>query len=118
MNKPIKGMIVTHFSFGSFLFFHGCSISDFRIFLEWKYLGGCADRTADEEPNDDLEVNGEENGSARGMGDISSPDELLLLVSEVSGIGVVAVVEVEVGEILLPRCREPSSIFISLGRKL
>ena len=112
-------MIVTHFSFGSFLFFHGCSISDFRIFLEWKYLGGGADRTADEEPNDDLEVNGEENALAREMGDISSPDELLLLLSEVSGIGVVAVVAVEeVGEIPLPRCREPSSILYSLGRKL
>lgn len=92
-NRPIKGMIVTHFSFGSFLLFHGCSTSPFRTLLEWKYLDE-RPRTADDEPKDDagLELKGEENGFARGAGEMpSSPNGLLLLSGVPGRIGVVAV---------------------------
>ena len=86
-------MIVTHFSFGSFFAFHGCSTSPFRTLLEWKYLEARPPRTADEEPNEDagLEVKGEAKGFARGAGVISSPNGLLLLSGVPGRIGVVAV---------------------------
>ena len=101
--NPINGMMVTHFSFGSFLALHGCSTSPFRTLLEWKYLAGSA-RTADEEPREDagLEVKGDEKGFVLGADEISSPKGLLLL-SGVPGLGVVA------AETPLPLyCIEPS----------
>jgi hypothetical protein len=92
--NPINGIIVIHFSLGSFLSLHGCSTSPFLTRLEWKYLEGSA-RTAEEEPNDDagLELKGEEKGFARGAGEISSPNgSLRVLLSGVPGrCGVVAV---------------------------
>ncbi len=93
-------MIVTHFSFGSFLSFQGCSTSPFRTRLEWKYLDGIA-RTADEEPNEDagLELKGEEKGFALGAGEMSSLNGLLLLSGVPGRIGVVAV---ETPETALP----------------
>jgi hypothetical protein len=92
--KPIKGIMVTHFSFGSFFANHGRSTSPFFTRLEWKYLEG-SPRTADDEPNDDagLELKGEANGFAfvLGAGDMSSPNGLLLLSGVPGRIGVVAV---------------------------
>lgn len=77
--------MVTHFSFGSFFDFQGCSTSPFFTRLEWKYrdVGG---RTADDDPKDEAgrEVYGVENGFALGIGEMSSPNGLLLL-SGVSG---------------------------------
>jgi hypothetical protein len=91
-NKPINGIIVTHFSFGSFFDLHGCSTSPFFTLLEWKYLWG-SPRTADEEPNDEagLELKGEAKGFGRGAGEISSPKGLLRLSGVPGRIGVVAV---------------------------
>ena len=58
-------MMETHFSFGSFLDFHGCSTSPLRTRLEWKYLCGSARMAEEEEePKDEpgLEVKGVPNG--------------------------------------------------------
>lgn len=99
--RPISGMIVTHFSFGSTFALHGCSTSPFRTRREWKYLDGIAPRTADEEPNEDagLEVKGEAKGFARGAGEMSSPKGFVLLSGVPGRIGVVAV---ETAEMPLP----------------
>lgn len=62
-NRPIIGIIVTHFSFGSFFASHGRSTSPFLTRREWKYLFG-RDRIAEELPNDEAgrELSGDENG--------------------------------------------------------
>src|SRR5277367_4418896 len=83
----MRGIMVTHFSFGSFLFFQGCSTSPFRTLLEWKYLCGIAPRMADEEPKDEagLELKGEANGFGRGAGEMPSSNGFLA-VSGVPGL--------------------------------
>lgn len=95
MANPINGIIVTHFSFGSFFATHGFSTSPFLTRLEWKYLEGSGPACkADEEPKDDagLELNWEEKGFVGGAGDISSPNGSSLSLCGVPGcIGVVAV---------------------------
>jgi hypothetical protein len=109
--RPINGMMVTHFSFGSFLANQGFSTSPFRTLLEWKYLDGIG-RTAEEEPSDDagLELSGDAKGFGPGAGVISSPKgwpglaelpELPLLSGVPGRIGVVAVVDMP--EVALPR---------------
>jgi hypothetical protein len=57
-------MRVTHFSFGSTFFSHGCSTSPFRTLLEWKYLGGGGRAAEEDDSSDDagLEVKGLEKG--------------------------------------------------------
>lgn len=96
------GIIVTHFSLGSFLLLHGCSTSPFRTLLEWKNLEGIP-RTADDEPNDDggLEVRGVPNGLLLPLGaaEISSAKGSRLLSGVPDRIGVVAV---ETAEVPLP----------------
>jgi len=94
--------MVTHFSFGSFLLLHGCSISPFRTLLEWKNLEGIP-RTAEDEPNDDggLEVRGVPNGLVFPLGawEMSSPNGSRLLSGVPGRIGVVAV---EIADMPLP----------------
>lgn len=70
----MTGMMVTHFSLGSFFDFQGCSNSPFFILLERKYLwpgglgfaearGAAPDATPDDEPYDTgLEDAGVPNG--------------------------------------------------------
>ena len=95
------GIMVTHFSFGSFLLLHGCSTSPFRTRLEWKNLEGIP-RTADDEPKEDggLEVRGVPNGLVfLGAGEMSSPNGSRLLSGVPGRIGVVAV---EMADMPLP----------------
>jgi hypothetical protein len=95
---------VTHFSFGSTFFSHGCSISPFCTLLEWKYLEGGGRAAEEDEATDDvgLEVKGVENGLfALGVEELSSKGFRWVLLSGVPGcIGVVAE---ETPEVALPR---------------
>ena len=63
------GMMVTHFSFGSLFFLHGCSTSPLRTRLDRKNLGGApAPPTCplEDEPKDEPGL--ETSGVAKGLG--------------------------------------------------
>jgi len=91
MPMPISGMMVTHFSFGSFRSSQGLSCSPFLIRREWKYLGAGADWKPLEEPIADagMEPYGDEKGFLTGAISIGS-------LSGVPARGVVAAVVVVV----------------------
>ena len=71
---PISGMIVTHFSFGSFTSSQGRSISPFLILLDRKYLGwsGCWKPVVEPRAEAGIEPYGEAKGFGRGVGSIRS----------------------------------------------
>lgn len=67
------GMIVTHFSLGSFFPRHGCETSPFRTRLLWKYFCGIP-RMPEAEPKEEAgrDPKGEANGLPLGAAEMLS----------------------------------------------
>lgn len=88
---PMMGIIVDHFSLGSFLVSHGFSISSLLILREWKYRGGALVCKPVDDPIADagIEPYGEANGFRGGARSIGS-------LSGVPGLGVFVAVVVAV----------------------
>src|SRR5450432_253242 len=101
--RPIRGIIVTHFSLGSFFVFQGWVIVPFGTLLEWKYRWETPPRMAEEAEETGLELNGDEKGFGRGFGEMPSSNGFTFLpVSGVPGLMGLAVRVVAV-VVALPR---------------